>query len=85
MNKSRGAKIAPPRSTETMSETEEGRSLAGRNPGEKEEKAEVHGLMTLEMNQSSSTSEPYSEVSEEEEKRARIGRPTFGSRSIGGL
>ncbi len=76
--KNLGTEIAPFQGTKTIGKTEEGRNLS-----EKEVKAGRPNIMILEMSQSSATSEPYSEVSEEKEKGARIGKPTLGTKSTG--
>jgi hypothetical protein len=57
-----------------IDETEEQRNLS-----EKEVKAGTPSVMILEMSWSSPTSEPYSEVSKEEEKRVRIGKPMLST------
>jgi hypothetical protein len=84
MTKSRDTETAPLRSTGKIVETKEGRNPSGSNldETEAEAKAEGHEVVTHGMNRSSPTSEPYSEALAEEEKRARIGRPTLGTRSI---
>jgi hypothetical protein len=60
-----------------IAETEERRSL-----GETEAEAEVHKVMDCGMSRSSPTSELYSVVSAEKERRVQIGRPTLGARNI---
>jgi hypothetical protein len=60
-----------------ITETEEGRSL-----GETEAEAEVRRVMDCGMSRSTSTSELYSMVSAEEERRVQIGGPTLGARNI---
>jgi hypothetical protein len=54
----------------------------GRNLSETEAEAEAHEVMNHGMSRSSLTSELYSEVLAEGERRVQIGRPTLGTKNI---
>jgi hypothetical protein len=83
INRLGGTEIILLRGAKKIGEANQERNLNKRRFREKEAGAEMPSTIIPKTSRSLLTSEPYSEVSKEEEKREHTGRPTLGNRNSG--